>query len=376
MQKLEWLRVNNSLTLVIGPAHHTLNFDSEEEAKEVEGIAAEAKEGDRDAYNELMVLLDPASAAEEMGYIKKIGRKYYLSDTGIPVDDVLARTIIEFQNNGYPMEGLLNFAKMMYLNPLDHVHKRLYEFVRENGIVVTSKGYMVLYKAVATRDNVPSTLREFVAESVSKVARWKKSPSNYDVYEDNEEDSYHLVDTRKNVKNPTGFYVGDLKALYDNMSELDHNPDYTDKYSRSMDITLGKPVRIPWEKCDTDPSHACSNGLHAGSFEYINWFGNHGDRVLAVLVNPMNVSAVPESSKLRACEYLPISILDKDGQGVYQEIEGSYWEDDYISEEIQQLQEDYSEYDFVYEGHDSVASSNEDEKKATVISERINYLRG
>ena len=56
----------------------------------------------------------------------------------------------------------------------------------------------------------------------------------------------------------------------------------------------------------------CSRGLHVGSVKYLenNNYVSDSDTILLVLVNPQHVIAVPkyDNSKLRVCEYFPISI--------------------------------------------------------------------
>jgi hypothetical protein len=70
-------------------------------------------------------------------------------------------------------------------------------------------------------------------------------------------------------------------------------------------------------KVDADPNVECSHGIHAGSPRYVNGNTWLGDTVLACLVNPKNVTAVPkaDSYKMRSCEILPIAVaeLDEDG---------------------------------------------------------------
>lgn len=68
---------------------------------------------------------------------------------------------------------------------------------------------------------------------------------------------------------------------------------------------------------------------------------NFGNRrlVLAVLVNPANIVALPESdhSKIRTCEYYPYAVMSV-GNEEWEEIEVDYFEEDYCDYEEENLQ--------------------------------------
>ena len=111
----------------------------------------------------------------------------------------------------------------------------------------------------------------------------------------------------------SGLFVG-----YRNVCTTDKPDVYTDQYTHSMDIEIGKRVTMPRIRCDSDSSVECSRGLHIGGTSWLEkgYFGNVG---LACLVNPVEVSAVPwanaEYGKLRCCAYLPIAKVEFDDAG-------------------------------------------------------------
>jgi len=110
-----------------------------------------------------------------------------------------------------------------------------------------------------------------------------------------------------------GFFVA-----YRNVDTTPKEGVYTDYHSHSTVIKIGEVVTLDRNKCDCDSSHECSRGLHCASAKWLkkNYYGNTG---IACLVNPADVVAVPHNSeygKLRTCAYLPMKIINYDGDKV------------------------------------------------------------
>lgn len=78
---------------------------------------------------------------------------------------------------------------------------------------------------------------------------------------------------------------------------------------------VGSYVAMPREECDESRYRTCSSGLHFCSFDYLkSYFGSEG-KVLAVKVNPKDVTAIPEDYNLakgRGCAYIVLSELDRE----------------------------------------------------------------
>ena len=110
--------------------------------------------------------------------------------------------------------------------------------------------------------------------------------------------------------------MGNLDELYNNIGELGGNI-YTDNRTGTFNIQIGVPMKEDRGVVDPDPEVECSVGLHTGSPDYVNTNSWLGEVVLACLVNPKNVTAVPrrDSYKMRSCEILPIAIAELDEKG-------------------------------------------------------------
>ena len=89
--------------------------------------------------------------------------------------------------------------------------------------------------------------------------------------------------------------------------------DYKDKYSGTIDNSIGKIVKIERNKVDDNKEKHCSYGLHVGALDYSGpggWYNNSSDKVVVVKVNPKDAVSVPTDhsyTKLRVCEYEDIA---------------------------------------------------------------------
>ena len=88
--------------------------------------------------------------------------------------------------------------------------------------------------------------------------------------------------------------------------------DYKDKWSRTIDNSVGETVSMQRRKVNDDCGVGCSDGLHCGALEYVEGYRSehYGDRVVIVKVNPKDVVSVPtdcECQKVRTCEYQVIA---------------------------------------------------------------------
>jgi hypothetical protein len=76
---------------------------------------------------------------------------------------------------------------------------------------------------------------------------------------------------------------------------------------------IGKPTKMPREKCDPNPDNHCSSGLHFAGWDYMRYCGG-GSVKLLLKIDPINVVSCPKDyeGKGRCCEYTPISVIKDD----------------------------------------------------------------
>lgn len=91
--------------------------------------------------------------------------------------------------------------------------------------------------------------------------------------------------------------------------------DFRDKYTGTIDNSIGKVVTMERAKVDDERANECSAGLHVGALDYASNYGGTGDRMLIVKVNPADAVSVPKDysyQKLRVCRYEVIGEFERD----------------------------------------------------------------
>jgi hypothetical protein len=134
-------------------------------------------------------------------------------------------------------------------------------------------------------------------------AVWKKKASKYRVVK-TDEGEYLLeqVDTT-----PSGTLIGNLETLYNDLPNMEENR-FTDDWTKTFDIRVGKIVNMPIEECNWSTQDCAAAGLHFTANE-INYVGC-GDQSMLILINPMKVVGIGEK-KGRCYEYLPIMTVPR-----------------------------------------------------------------
>lgn len=321
-------------------------------------IAAQANPND-EAVETLLSYLN-----KTMRTAKKNGLEYdvetglvYLPNFNTPIPDLLVQTIEKYHEKGRKMDNILNFWKLLMINPDKRVRESLFNFIATHDFSITDNGYMVVYKAVEFFDaENNSDLNTFVANSAYHVRKnWSCSPSKYAVYAD-EEGSFHItkeVTFKKwDVNEKKVTYLGNLKKLEDKMDEMSNEdkavafiPRYVvgkkDRFDLEREkIRLGVPQTMERKECDSDPAIECSYGLHVGATTYVKSFAGSTSTILVCLVNPAHVVAVPsyDHSKMRVAEYFPFAIANRNDQGDIDVVDQPYFEHDYRAYEVEELE--------------------------------------
>lgn len=277
----------------------------------------------------------------------------FLAGFNTPLPDTLVEIIKEYHENNYPLDAIINFWKLLMLNPDTRVRTVLFDFIKTHDFVLTDNGYMVVYKAVydVKEEDTPDTsFAEFVSNRYLFVKKeWKCGPNKYVVYK-KADGEFDITKTKTaenwDAKEKGIEILGKLGELFDAIYNVDVEEDsekavpvYTDMHTQKMRIVLGEPVKQDRKDCDADFRRDCSNGLHCGATRYVESFGGRTSTVLVCYVNPANVVAVPDydHSKMRVSEYFPFAIATYE-DGKIDNIEQSYFESDYCEYETEELE--------------------------------------
>ena len=195
--------------------------------------------------------------------------------------------------------ALKRFFMWCCLNPRPEVANSLYDFLQKNGMRITKQGFFVALRNVVRVPGIDTEFTEFVCNAYNKVkAVWKKKPVNFRVTVT--DDGVYGIEKVTNV-NPKRIIVGNLDSLYATLPDEEGNR-FTDNWTRTFDIRIGKVVSMPSEDCNWSTQDCATAGLH---------FAGHtapyvlcGDTTVFTLHNPMKVVGIG-TEKGRCYEYLP-----------------------------------------------------------------------
>ena len=297
-------------------------------------------------------------------------QKYY---TGFGDLEAALRENAEFQAHK-------RFFMWCCLNPRAEVAHELYRFLTENSFRITKQGFFVALRNVVTLHG-SNELVQFVSNAYNKVkAVWKKSPSDYTVflqngdyklvhnedlheskivecddcggdgeYWDDEENEYVTCGSCEGegqyemaVSVNHGELIGGLTDLYLDLPNR-HENRFTDDWTKTFDIRIGKVVNMPKEDCNWSTQDCAAAGLHFTA-DQIHYVGC-GDQSVLVLINPMKVVGIGEH-KGRCYEYLPIMTVPREeATSILHDLNFSTLEldEDYAIRELEDLQEKVKE---------------------------------
>ena len=202
--------------------------------------------------------------------------------------------------------ALKRFFMWCCLNPRAEVADQLYGFLQQNGMRITKQGFFVALRNVVNVAGNDSEVVEFISNAYNKIKGvWKKKPIDYVVYSSDDFKGYKFIkDTTVSTpdfQSRNNVIVGNLQELYDDLPNMRENR-FTDNWTRTFDIRIGKPVQMKPEECSWSTRDCAEAGLH---------FAGHtapyvlcGDTSVFVLINPMTVVGIG-SEKGRCYEYFP-----------------------------------------------------------------------
>ena len=360
MKNIQGTKIGNVIHLSINGKLHNKNCGSPKEADELFRLVLKAKENPTDEnikairlyLNERtrIALMAGLEADPETGEV-------FLAGFNTSIPDALVEVIKDYHENNYPLDAIINFWKLLMINPDKRVRTSLFDFITTHDFVLTDKGYMVVYKAVyrtKVDKKVDNTFAEFVSNQYLHVKKtWKCNPNKYVVYKDAKGElkitKLETVEgwTMNNTETANSVEVlGKLGDLYNAVIGLNKDfpveesvATFTDMHTQKMAIQLGVPVKQARKNCDANPAVDCSNGLHCGGTRYVEKFANDRSVILGCFVNPANVVAVPDydHSKMRVDEYYPFAVATFENEKI-DIIEQKYFEDDYCQYELSELE--------------------------------------
>jgi hypothetical protein len=259
------------------------------------------------------------------------GGAFYRDGIAVSMPLALAKRYTEAveANNEKMLSALDHFWTKCALNTDPVVRRSLFPFLEKYGFTITDKGYFLVYRNVKIYEGgTDKEVHDFVSTLYWKMKKNKKGIRNYWVTDD-------LTYNKQGI----GTNLEDKFNSLKNYSET----VYTDAYSGTTRIRLGRPVFIPREQCDSNPDNLCSKGLHVAGADWLP-VTEYGDTPIVCLVNPMHVVAVPSAEgsnhygKMRVCEYLPYALIERENGKIIIP-ESNLFEESYDRFTVEQLNE-------------------------------------
>lgn len=232
--------------------------------------------------------------------------------------------------------ALKRFFMWCCLNPRAEVADQLYGFLQKNGMRITKQGFFVALRNVVNVAGNDSEVVEFISNAYNKIKGvWKKKPSDYVVVNVEGDFKFTKISTN-NIYD--GDFIGNLQELYDDLPNMRENR-FTDNWTRTFDIRIGKPVVMKPEDCSWSTQDCAEAGLH---------FAGHtapyvlcGDTSVFVLINPLKVVGIG-SEKGRCYEYFPFmttNVQEADEIMNSEDYDFLQMDEQYAIEQLEQLED-------------------------------------
>jgi hypothetical protein len=302
------------------------NAETEEEllkiGSSVEGI--EEKKAREKEFQKNLALSKGISILEDSGdFIVKDGSVYMkeVESRSLPTLLVNQFILLFDKYEGLDVQetdeyqSLKKFWLKCCLNPNAQSAEDLYTFLSNHHFKIDKHGNFYAYRRVVSKGAENQKLVEFVSNAYTKVkAVWKKKPADYTVFSNDDEGlgfTSNVLSIAFQSKNNT--VLGNLETLYLDLPNMQEKA-YTSAHTGREDYRVGEIVSMPRQYGDDNNTISCSKGFHAASKEYD--YSGFGDTPILVIINPMDVLAVPlnEVGKLRTSRWFFAATLDNEEQ--------------------------------------------------------------
>jgi hypothetical protein len=292
------MRVGTTVICSIGGKMYKKSCDTTEEILELYDLALATNEDDTEEVNELIARLTPPknqleleleekekeiednqTLLEWMENIKNLGDehfevegfKLFMKGINISVPEFLAREFASRREDEEDLTAMMNFWRLCALNPDPRCREDLFGFIQRNGLTLTQSGCFVAYRNANIKFAGSKEQNDIIAAAWLSKKLKGKNPLNYCVYYNYDDCEYTVRKMSKFIAEfgdlddleqdfPEINYLGDLDQLYQELKTSAERTVYTDAYSGTTEIEIGKPVKLDRKHADADPTRTCSRG--------------------------------------------------------------------------------------------------------------------
>lgn len=236
--------------------------------------------------------------------------------------ELLTATSVSHGNIDDILDALYNGDdRVVEMFDLGRAVQKRFERVSERVLIANGK---VLFDGEEVHNALTDQILRFVSEGVEDfkplVNFFEKIATN--PLEHSREQLYRFLERHKFTITPEGDFVGykGVRRSGDGFTSITQGPAIVDGefVNGFVPQPIGGVVEMVRNDVVHDPSVACSVGLHVGTYEYANTFGN--GLVLECHVNPRDVVSVPfdhSDSKVRVCRYKVVKVIESKYESAY-----------------------------------------------------------
>jgi hypothetical protein len=222
----------------------------------------------------------------------KGGNAYLTPFTQVRLPKTLVDRFVDFIKADTSLEPLINFWKLALLNPNEIARTKLFDYLANQNITVTPRGYIVTYRMVKTTNRKTAEGKPIFTSAHTKKEDYIMGEAFSIPRGDCDEDGSR--DCSKGLHTGTHRFIG-IVADKKSISNLEGKEGVGDGYGTGTRITT---------KTETSDSYGTGYDrprTTTSEQKFDNCFGN---QAVICLVNPMHVVSVPHSNtrKMRSCE--------------------------------------------------------------------------
>lgn len=235
--------------------------------------------------------------------------KVYLKDYNIEVPNAFLKVF-----NGDLSSNYINFLKLLQLNPIEAIRKKLPQYIVDNNLRITDNGYIVGCRQVWKVKNNNEEI-EKIKDLYHKVKnKWKKSPSKT------------VLDTNNNIVTVGGIVT--LQEKYDEVKDFSNTTYYTSDYTQKERWEVGGIMDVGKRSLDNTELSCGSDMLHIRSNP--KELDSYGDTNIMVIINPQDVVSCKERWKFGVYKCYFASIMNEEDVDLFnaplQDFEHDYME--------------------------------------------------
>ena len=152
--QIQGIRIGNTVHVSLAGKLHVKNCGNSKEADELFRLVLKAKEDPTDENIKTIkcYLNEKIRVAFLAGLETDVdSNEVFLAGFNTPIPDTLVEVIKDYYENGYPLEAIINFWKLLMINPDTRVRKSLFEFISKHDFVLTDNGGIVEIQATAEK---------------------------------------------------------------------------------------------------------------------------------------------------------------------------------------------------------------------------------